>query len=337
MKALALASLVGLATMTAAAAGEHSATESEIRKLIVGHVLKCGGADCHFGADGSYYFNGGTPGRYTVSPGAICIAFMNGTDRCDRVVVNDGAYTIIGAYGQRLSFVRPDLQGQDSNASLNPSLTPLNLQQPLNQLPLVEPLTSAPLTQPALAEPGLAGATGGLETGARFGTATGAMATPPPQYGVFPYAPAGSPQMNQGFGAKPIGSGALTTSSTGTQAPSYGASGASLTPSPSGLSGLPGPTGSVYGPLPEASSFGSPTPGAALGAAPATEPGYGVRPAPAEGVVGSKAATPQNLTQKKKRGPAGAGERLWGGDSGPSTGQETEPPSAGEAGGEERQ
>ena len=54
MKALALASLAGLLSLNVAFAGEHAANEDEIRRLIVGHIVSCGGANCRYGSDGWY-------------------------------------------------------------------------------------------------------------------------------------------------------------------------------------------------------------------------------------------------------------------------------------------
>ncbi len=146
MKALVLTAMAGLASLGPAFAGERAATETEIRRLVVGHVLKCGGADCHYGADGTYYRNGQDPGRYTISPGSICVASMNGGNRCDRIVVNDNGYSIIGATGQRQSFIRPDLleatPGQSAQpAPAGPGLRPAQGLRPA--------LTGGTVAQPA--------------------------------------------------------------------------------------------------------------------------------------------------------------------------------------------
>ena len=210
MKALALASLAGLLSLNVAFAGEHAANEDEIRRLIVGHIVSCGGANCRYGSDGSYTYNGQTPGRYTVSSGSICINFVDGKSQCDRVVVDNGSYTIINAFGQRLSFTRPDLPANGAKGGLSQSFTP-SLRQSLSQ-----PSLRAPLVPPSM---------------------TGAEGAPT-RAGSAAVAPAAT-----GYGAAPAGRtpGLGTTAATGQRALPVGS--APGFEAPAAVGDLASPTG----------------------------------------------------------------------------------------------
>ena len=306
MKALALASIVGLVPLGAALAGEHAANEWEIRKMILGHTIKCGGADCRYGADGSYSYNGGTPGQYTISPGSICVKFLDGSNRCDHVVVDDGgAYTIINSYGQRLSFVRPDLPGQGTNPGLNPTLEPLNLQQP----PLTRPSLNQPLARPSLVEPSAAGSAaspGNPRVGAP--AASGILAPSPSGLGI------GQPQPNAlglpaGVVSPPAGAGVVAPQIGSEGVPVYGGglspSGAGLITTPAGLgANAIAPKG--YGGLPQAGAVPRQT-----GVGPGANPGL---PAAASGAATAAPATIYNPYMQKTPGDSGASGGLTGGD-----------------------
>ncbi len=174
MKAMALASIAAFVTLNGAVAGERAANDWEIKSLIVGHILKCGGADCRYGADGTYLHNGQSPGRYTISGGSICVKFFDGTGQCDRVVVNDSGYTMISGSGQRLSFLRPDLADQNSGLTgLTPGLRGPSLDRPSLARPTLnnDPLENAPLSGSSLTSlPGSGGAPGGSQPPAGGGS-----------------------------------------------------------------------------------------------------------------------------------------------------------------------
>jgi len=331
MKALALASVVGLMPLGAALAGEHAANEFEIRKLIVGHGLKCGGADCRYGADGSYSYNGGTPGQYTISPGSICVKFLDGSNRCDRVVVNDGgAYTIINSYGQRLSLVRPDLQGQGTNPGLNPSLEPLYLQRPSLTEPLARPTLiersgtagaagAASPQKPRVGAPApsgvgiLAPAPSGLSIGQPQPNALGVSPQSPEalDYGGLPAAP--------GVVAPQVGPSQGVTYPTGVYEGGISPSGAGLeTPAGLGANAI-APTG--YGEPPQAGAVVAPETGVGAGA---SSSGLGYRGLPAA-ASGAAAATPAAINSNPylRTTPEPGVERSKGsGKAGGSTGRD---------------
>jgi len=89
---------------SSAQAAERSATATEIKSFAVGHDINCGGAICHYGADGSYSYNGASPGRYRISSGMICVNFNDGGQRCDHIVVDGTSYSLINKTGQRFDF-----------------------------------------------------------------------------------------------------------------------------------------------------------------------------------------------------------------------------------------
>ncbi len=92
---------VMIATGTAYAA-ERPATAAEIKKIAVGRTVSNA---MYYGANGSYTYQGGSPGRYTISNGRICIVFNNGNSRCDDIVVDGKNYFLINASGKRFPFI----------------------------------------------------------------------------------------------------------------------------------------------------------------------------------------------------------------------------------------
>ena len=90
-------------TASAAADGERPATQSEIETVAVGRTLN---GVLTYNSDGTYLYDGGSPGRYTISEGRICVRFNSGDSRCDRIVTADGGetFTMINASGRRFPF-----------------------------------------------------------------------------------------------------------------------------------------------------------------------------------------------------------------------------------------
>lgn len=86
---------------TAAFAAERPAKKAEISKIAVGNTMSGG---MYYGKDGSYLFNRGSPGRYTISDGQVCVKFRAGGSRCDRIVTDGKNFTLINAGGQRYPF-----------------------------------------------------------------------------------------------------------------------------------------------------------------------------------------------------------------------------------------
>ena len=77
---------------------------ADLKKLVVGKTINSGGAKLWYGKDGSYTYNGGSPGKYTVSTGKICVNFNAGKSRCDRIVKSGSMYYLINSAGKRFSF-----------------------------------------------------------------------------------------------------------------------------------------------------------------------------------------------------------------------------------------
>lgn len=101
MKTTLLAVVLAITSFsTTYAADERPATKAEISKMAVGKTL---GVKKYF-ANGRYTFEGGNPGKYTISEGKICIVFDNGKRRCDRIVTDGKAYTLVNSEGQRYPF-----------------------------------------------------------------------------------------------------------------------------------------------------------------------------------------------------------------------------------------
>lgn len=78
--------------------------KSELQKLIVGKTISSGGAGLSYAKDGRYTYNGGSPGKYRIDNGRICIDFDNGGARCDSIVKDAGKYYLINRQGQRFTF-----------------------------------------------------------------------------------------------------------------------------------------------------------------------------------------------------------------------------------------
>lgn len=101
MKIALLAVAFAFASLTSAfAAAERPATKAEIEKMAVGKTL---GVKKYM-ANGRYTYQGGNPGKYTISEGKICISFDNGRTRCDRIVTDGKAYTLVNGEGERYPF-----------------------------------------------------------------------------------------------------------------------------------------------------------------------------------------------------------------------------------------
>jgi hypothetical protein len=83
-------------------AAERPATKAEILKIAVGHTVSNA---MYYGADGRYTYKGGSPGRYQVSDGRICVVFDSGTTRCDQILKDGDAYFLITAQGRRSPFM----------------------------------------------------------------------------------------------------------------------------------------------------------------------------------------------------------------------------------------
>ena len=106
MKRLIIGFSAALLTPALALAAERPATAPEIKKYVVGHDVSCGGPTCHYGADGSYSYNGQFPGKYRISSGAICVSFDNGNSRCDKILTDGVNFTLVNSGGQRFNFTR---------------------------------------------------------------------------------------------------------------------------------------------------------------------------------------------------------------------------------------
>jgi hypothetical protein len=83
-------------------AAERPATKAEIQKIAVGHLVSNA---MYYGADGKYTYKGGSPGRYQVSDGRICVVFDSGQNRCDQILKDGDAYFLITAQGRRSPFI----------------------------------------------------------------------------------------------------------------------------------------------------------------------------------------------------------------------------------------
>ena len=99
--AFALASLV---LPSATLATERPATAVEIRQVAVGKTVN---RSMKYGTDGRYSFRGGSPGKYSISNGRICVVFDSGKSRCDSILRDGSHYFLIDAKGKRLPFI-PD-------------------------------------------------------------------------------------------------------------------------------------------------------------------------------------------------------------------------------------
>lgn len=86
----------------AAGAAERPATKAEISKIAVGRTVSNA---MYYGADGRYSYRGGSPGKYTISNGKICVVFDSGQSRCDSIVRDGADYFLINAEGKRFPFV----------------------------------------------------------------------------------------------------------------------------------------------------------------------------------------------------------------------------------------
>lgn len=85
-----------------AQAEERPATKAEIEAVAVGNTVN--GA-MTYNEDGSYLYQGGNPGRYTIRNGQICVRFESGGARCDRIVTDGSGLTMInGRNGSRAPF-----------------------------------------------------------------------------------------------------------------------------------------------------------------------------------------------------------------------------------------
>src|SRR4051794_12529281 len=76
----------------------------QLRRMITGQTVRIGAGSAHYGADGSYSFDGASPGRYRVRNGTICVDFDSGNARCDQVILEDGRYYLIDRQGRRSQF-----------------------------------------------------------------------------------------------------------------------------------------------------------------------------------------------------------------------------------------
>lgn len=104
MRILIAAACGALVCSVPAQAAEKSASAAQIKSIAVGHDVNSGGAVLHYGADGSYTYNGQYPGKYKISTGQICVSFDAGGKRCDKIVVDGTSYSLINKDGQRFSF-----------------------------------------------------------------------------------------------------------------------------------------------------------------------------------------------------------------------------------------
>lgn len=85
-------------------AADVSVPAAELKKLVVGKTINSSGAKLRYGADGRYTYNGGSPGKYTISAGKICVNFDFGGSRCDNIVKSGKKYFLINSKGKRFPF-----------------------------------------------------------------------------------------------------------------------------------------------------------------------------------------------------------------------------------------
>ena len=93
--------LIGLTVATATSAAERPTSKAEITQAAVGRTVS--GA-MYYGKDGSYTYQGGSPGRYTISDGKICVDFNSGNRRCDTIMRDGANLFLVNASGQRFPF-----------------------------------------------------------------------------------------------------------------------------------------------------------------------------------------------------------------------------------------
>ena len=103
MKRSAFLVLLGSVVLAAsgAAAAERAATKVEIEKKAVGKTFRAG---MKYHANGRYTFQGGSPGRYKISNGQICVRFDAGGSRCDKILVDGAKFTMVNSSGKRFAF-----------------------------------------------------------------------------------------------------------------------------------------------------------------------------------------------------------------------------------------
>lgn len=77
---------------------------AELKAMIVGKTINSSGAKLKYTANGRYTFNGGSPGKYTISAGKICVNFDAGDIRCDKIVKSGNKYFMINSKGKRFPF-----------------------------------------------------------------------------------------------------------------------------------------------------------------------------------------------------------------------------------------
>jgi hypothetical protein len=87
-----------------AVAADVAVPAAELKALVVGKTINSSGAKLRYGADGRYTFNGGSPGKYSISSGKICVKFNNGDSRCDRIVKSGKKFFLINSGGKRFTF-----------------------------------------------------------------------------------------------------------------------------------------------------------------------------------------------------------------------------------------
>lgn len=104
MRALVLVAAALIGSLSAASALDKPVPKAELQKLIVGKSVAIGNASASYGADGQYFFNGGSPGKYRIDTGRICVDFDNGRARCDNIVKDAGNYYLIDNRGNRNQF-----------------------------------------------------------------------------------------------------------------------------------------------------------------------------------------------------------------------------------------
>ncbi|MBU2941262.1 hypothetical protein Q8W25_11505 [Shimia thalassica] len=92
--------------------GDHLFSASELKeRLIQSDLVFYDEGRSVYGADGSYsytYGGGGTwEGRFEAQDDSIvCVTFVTGSTRCDRIVENDGRLVVLTVEGERFP-VRP--------------------------------------------------------------------------------------------------------------------------------------------------------------------------------------------------------------------------------------
>jgi hypothetical protein len=102
MRTVLVATVALSITSTIAYAAERPATKAEITKIAVGKTVSNA---MYYGADGSYTYNGSSPGKYTISDGRICVVFNNNSSRCDNILKDGNNYFLINSQGKRFPFV----------------------------------------------------------------------------------------------------------------------------------------------------------------------------------------------------------------------------------------